>query len=59
MKPISCNQEMGDTGRLLCPGVPQGPAQFHVLCGNSPLPLSVRGSGWTLPTTWLWEWAYD
>ena len=24
MKPISCNQEMGDTERLLCPGAPQG-----------------------------------
>ena len=30
MKPISCNQEMGDTGRLLCPGAPQGPTQYQV-----------------------------
>ena len=29
MKPISCNQEMGDTERLLCPGAPQGPAWFQ------------------------------
>ena len=29
MKPISCNQEMGDTERLLCPGAPQGPAEFQ------------------------------
>ena len=29
MKPISCNQEMGDTERLLCPGAPQGAAQYH------------------------------
>ena len=27
MKPISCNQEMGDTERLLFPGAPQGPAR--------------------------------
>ena len=26
MKPISCNQEVGDTERLLCSGAPQGPA---------------------------------
>ena len=26
IKPISCNQEKGDTERLLCPGGPQGPA---------------------------------
>ena len=36
MKPISCNQEMGDTKRLLCPGAPQGPAPYH-----SPLIASV------------------
>ena len=29
MKPISCNQEMGDPERLLCPGAPQGPAWYH------------------------------
>ena len=29
MKPISCNQEMGDTERLLCPEAPQGPARYH------------------------------
>ena len=29
MKPISCNQEMGDTERLLCPRAPQGPAQYR------------------------------
>ena len=27
MKPISNNQEMEDTERLLCPGVPPGDAQ--------------------------------
>ena len=31
MKPISCNQEMGDTERLLCPGAPQGPARVSGL----------------------------
>ena len=37
MKPISCNQEMGDTKRLLCPGAPQGPAwyQFHLFADLS------------------------
>ena len=29
MKPISCNQEMGDTERLLCPGAPQGPSRYQ------------------------------
>ena len=29
MKLISCNQEMGDAERLLCPGAPQGPAWYH------------------------------
>ena len=29
MKPISCNQEMGDIERLLCPGALQGPAQYQ------------------------------
>ena len=29
MKPFSCNREMGDTERLLCPGAPQGPARFQ------------------------------
>ena len=29
IKPISCNQEMGDTERLLCPGGPQGPAVYQ------------------------------
>ena len=29
MKPISCNQEMGDTERLLCPWDQQGPVQFQ------------------------------
>ena len=28
MKLISCNQEMGDTERLLCPEAPQSPAGF-------------------------------
>ena len=28
MKLISCNQEMGDSERLLCPGAPQGPAWY-------------------------------
>ena len=31
MKPISCNQEMGDKERFLCSVAPQGPAQFHDL----------------------------
>ena len=31
MKSISCDQEMGDTERLLCPGALQGPAQFYFL----------------------------
>ena len=26
---ISCNQDMGDTESLLCPGAPQGNAQFQ------------------------------
>ena len=30
MKPISCNQEMGNTERLLCPVAPQGPARYQV-----------------------------
>ena len=29
MKPVSCNQEMGDTKRILCPGAPQSPAGYH------------------------------
>ena len=29
MKPISCNQEIGDTERLLCPGALQGPARIQ------------------------------
>ena len=29
MKPISYKQEVGDTEQLLCPGAPQGPAQFQ------------------------------
>ena len=31
MKPISCNQEIGDTGRLLCPEAPQDPAGYQNL----------------------------
>ena len=31
MKPIFCNQETGDTERLLCSGTSQGPAQYHSL----------------------------
>ena len=33
MKPISCNENMEDLERVLCPGAPQGPAQcqFQVL----------------------------
>ena len=42
MKPISCNQEMGDKERLLCPGAPQGPAWFH-------FPLDVSQSSKTAP----------
>ena len=37
MKPISCNQEVGDTERLLCSGAPQGPAR-------SALSLMVQAS---------------
>ena len=29
MKPISYNQELGDTERLLCPGAPEGPAGYQ------------------------------
>ena len=29
MKPISCNPEMEDTERFLCPGAPQGPALYQ------------------------------
>ena len=29
MKPISYNQEMRNTERLLCPEAPQSPAPFH------------------------------
>ena len=29
MKPISCNEEMGDTERLLNPGELHSPAQFQ------------------------------
>ena len=29
MKPISYKQETGEIERLLCPGAPQGPVQFH------------------------------
>ena len=29
MKLTSCNQEMGDTESLLCPGAPQGSAQYE------------------------------
>ena len=42
MKPVSCSQEIGYTERLLLPGSPQGPARFHFLCGNTPLPLLVH-----------------
>ena len=42
MKPVSCNQERGHLERLLRPGCPQGPARFHFLCGNTPLPLLVH-----------------
>ena len=31
MKPISCNQEIGDTERLLCSGGPQDLAGFYYL----------------------------
>ena len=31
MKPISCSQEMGNTGRPLCPGAPWSPAQYPVM----------------------------
>ena len=34
MKPISCNQEMVDTERLLCPGAPQGPARYQQIHEN-------------------------
>ena len=29
MKPIFCNQKMQAPERLFCPGIPQGPAQYH------------------------------
>ena len=29
MKPIFCNQKMEAPERLFCPGIPQGPAQYH------------------------------
>lgn len=31
MKPISCNREMRNTERILCPGAPEGPAWFQAL----------------------------
>ena len=30
--PISYNQDMGDTERILCPAAPQGPAQYRFQC---------------------------
>ena len=44
MKPIFCNQEMGDTERLLCPGAPQGPARYQ----------QYRISGWGIFTGRGW-----
>ena len=37
MKPVSYNQETGDTERFLCPGAPLSPAPFqdHVKILNS------------------------
>ena len=42
IKPISCKQGTGDTERLLCPGAPEGPAQFQDLfpCCQQGVPLS-------------------
>ena len=31
MKTISCNREVRNTERILCPGAPEGPAWFHAL----------------------------
>ena len=30
LKPTLQKQEMEDTEKLVCPGVPQGPAWFHI-----------------------------
>ena len=55
MKPIFCNQETGDTERLLCSGTPQDPAQYHSLPS---LPLRFHTGGeveWgrnILPNQW-------
>ena len=46
MKPISCNQEMGDTKRLLCPKAPQGPAWLSIsLICRSESVHTPRGPG--------------
>ena len=41
MKPISYNQETGDTEKLLCPGAPQGPAWYQFWLCTLILRLSV------------------
>ena len=35
MKTISYNQKKGNTEKLLCPGAPQGPAQYQYVHENS------------------------
>ena len=44
MKTIFCNQETGDTERLLCSGTSQGPAQYH----------SLPPSPWDSILGWRW-----
>ena len=45
MKPISCNQEMGDGERLLCPGAPQGPARYQTHLCRGPTEKEMLCSG--------------
>ena len=30
MKAVPCNQRNGGHGKTVCPGAPQGPAQYHL-----------------------------
>ena len=49
MKPITCNQEMGDPERLLCPAAPQGPA------GDLEAAVEVMGRRQIQNKVYLWS----
>ena len=50
MKPISYKQETGEIERLLCPGAPQGPVQFHEVLYITIFLSSSTGT--KIPTKW-------